>query len=458
MGRLTLNILLSFAQFEREVIAERIRDKMSASRKKGKWVGGRPPFGYDVDYRAKKLIVNETEARWVRWLFDRFIQSRSTTVIIRELAEQGVTTKSWTTKNGSDITGKPWDRGAVYKALANRTYLGQVDYKGTVYDGEQAAIIDQRTWDEVHAILAEAPQARANRDRVVSNRAAANPAFLVGLVRCANCGSSMSPSFTRGKNGAFYRYYRCQSAQKNGAEACQVGSVPAGDLEKEVLGNLRRIFQSPEVLAATSRAAKTSSAEGGLAVDHQAVIDALRKIDAVWDELYPGEQTRIAALLLDHIKVGLERVTMSIKTQGVEHLLGDRVHRPGDDGLSEVVLMVECRRRCGRTRLVSPGDASQDAMGDPDEKNEIVEALARGFTWQEELESGVIANVSELARREGFDEGYVRRMLNLALCPSYLATRIAHGTETDCDSVRALSRQCGSVAADSTVTQEPKAF
>lgn len=144
------------------------------------------------------------------------------------------------------------------------------------------------------------------------------------------------------------------------------------------------------------------------------------------------------SLPVEHIEVGLDRVAMTIKARGVEHLLGKDAARAGNDGLAEVVLPVECRRRCGRTRLVSPAEASPDAKVDPDERNEVVEALARGFAWQEELEMGTVASVSELARRQGVDEAYIRRMLELALCPADLADRIASGTEVNCGSVRSL--------------------
>ncbi len=439
MGRLTLNILLSFAQFEREVIAERIRDKMAASRKKGKWVGGRPPFGYDVDYQKKLLLINDEEARWVRWIFDRFLQTRSTTVVIEELKANGVATKTWTTKNGSHIKGTPWSRSGIYKLLSNRTYLGEVEYKGAVYNGEHDAIVDRSVWDEVHALLAEAPQARANRDRVISTRAARNPAFLIGLVRCAHCGSSMSPSATTGKNGALYRYYRCQTAQKHGADQCPVGSVPAGDLEREVLKRVKGVFQAPEVLAAASRAARKRGDQDGVAVDHQAVTDALRKIDTVWNELYPGEQTRIATVLLDHISVGLNRVAMTVRSQGLEHLmdLGDELELTAEG--VEVELPVVCRRRSGRTRLLGPANGSE-TQGD--EPNLALEALARGFVWQEALERGDAPSVRALAMAEGVDEAFVRRLLDLVGQPPRIVTSLINGGSLHCAAdIKSMSKQ-----------------
>jgi site-specific DNA recombinase len=174
MGRLTLNILLSFAQFEREVIGERIRDKFAASRRKGMWMGGVPPLGYDV--RDRKLVLNETEAELVRLIFVRFLRVGSATKLARELRQAGHTTKCWTTQDSKHRPGKPIDKGSIYKILNNRVYLGEAVHKGTPHSGEHAAIIDRATWDKVHAILAENAVVRANGTR------AQTPALLRGLI------------------------------------------------------------------------------------------------------------------------------------------------------------------------------------------------------------------------------------------------------------------------------------
>ena len=163
MGRLTLNILLSFAQFEREVIGERIRDKFAASRKKGMWMGGTPPLGYDV--KDRKLVVNEEEAALVRHIFERFIKVGSATLLVKELNADGHRTKSWTTQSGRVREGRPFNKGAIYKILNNRVYIGEAVHKGKGYPGEHQAIIPMLLWDKVHAVLAENTRSRANRTR-----------------------------------------------------------------------------------------------------------------------------------------------------------------------------------------------------------------------------------------------------------------------------------------------------
>ena len=161
MGRLTLNILLSFAQFERELAGERIRDKFAASRRKGIFMGGHPPLGYDV--RDRKLVVNPAEAELVRLIFRRFLDLGSALLLIRELNAGGYRTKSWTTQAGTFREGRPFDKGTLYKILRNRTYLGEAVHKGKSYAGEHEPIVDRATWDRVHEVLRYEREATGQR-------------------------------------------------------------------------------------------------------------------------------------------------------------------------------------------------------------------------------------------------------------------------------------------------------
>jgi DNA invertase Pin-like site-specific DNA recombinase len=247
MGRLTLNILLSFAQFEREVIGERIRDKFAASRRKGMWMGGIPPLGYDV--RDRKLIVNEKEAELVRLMFNRLLRVGSATKLSQELRRAGHTTKSCTTQDGKERRGKPIDKCALYKILNNRIYLGEAVHKGTPYPGEHEAIIDRGIWDKVHAILAENTVTRANGTR------AQTPALLKGLI-FAPGGHAMTPSHSR-KAGKLYRYYVATDAIRQGYAECPVRSVPAAEVEEAVVAQVRHLLRTPEVIARTWAAAKS---------------------------------------------------------------------------------------------------------------------------------------------------------------------------------------------------------
>lgn len=210
MGRMALNILVTFAQFEREVIGERIRDKVAASRKRGIWMGGWTPLGYEV--RDRKLIVHEADAARVRSIFRRFAQLKSATLLARELVAA----------DERNRYGHLLDKGVLYKLLNNRVYVGDAVHKGTAYPGEHKAIIDRGLWDQVHAILKESPRKRANNARAQS------PALLRALLFGPD-GAAMSPTHTR-KSGRLYRYYTSQTAMKQGGSSCTVRQVPAAEL------------------------------------------------------------------------------------------------------------------------------------------------------------------------------------------------------------------------------------
>src|SRR5512132_2781543 len=308
MGRLTLNILLSFAQFEREVIGERIRDKFAASRARGMWMGGTPPLGYDVVDR--KLVVNETEEDLVRLIFKRFLRVGSATKLAQELRRAGHTTKSWTTQDGKQRPGKPIDKGALYKILNNRTYLGEAVHKGTSYSGEHAAIIDRATWDKVHAILAENTVARANGTR------AQTPALLRGLI-FAPGGHAMTPSHSR-KNGRLYRYYVATDAIRWGYAECAVRSVPAAEIEEAVVAQVRHLLRSPEIIARTWAAAKR---EGDEAIPERDVVTTITDLAPLWDELFPAEQARIVRLLVERIDLSPNGMRVRLRADGLHGLV-----------------------------------------------------------------------------------------------------------------------------------------
>jgi len=293
MGRLTLNILLSFAQFEREVTGERIRDKIAASRKKGMWMGGPPPYGYRAGNR--KLIIDEKRARHVRWLFARFIETGSGTELAREAARRGMRTSR----------GNRIDKKFLYRLLNNRVYIGEVVHKGMSYPGQHKAIIDRETWDKVHAILRTSPRKRA------CNTRAKTPALLKGLLFGPD-GAAFSPSHTRKKN-RLYRYYVSQTVLKHGAGTCPVGRVPAGGIETAVIDQLRAVFRQPEIIIGAWRAAKAQDAD----ITEADARTALRQLDPLWDELFPAEQARIVQLLVERIDIGPDGLDIRLRINGL---------------------------------------------------------------------------------------------------------------------------------------------
>jgi site-specific DNA recombinase len=297
MGRLTLNILLSFAQFEREVTAERIRDKIRASRAKGMWMGGTVPLGYEV--KDRKLVVHEAEAAIVRSVFERFVQIGSATVLARELRREGVRSKR----------GNAIDKGSVYKLLNNPVYIGMAVHRGTAYPGEHAAIIDQDLWDKVHTILAENARTRS------ANTRAQTPALLKGLI-FGPSGAAMSPTHTRSGN-RLYRYYVSQDVLKRGPDACPIGRVPAAVIEAPVIDQLRGIFRQPEIVVGAWRAARAEQVD----ITEDEAREALLQLDPLWEELFPAEQARIVQLLVERVDVRMHGVEVRLRPNGLAGLV-----------------------------------------------------------------------------------------------------------------------------------------
>ncbi len=272
---------------------ERIRDKVAASRKKGMWMGGVPPYGYRVENR--KLVVDEESAAHVRWIFTRFLEIGSCTELAREVGTRGIRTPR----------GNRIDKKYIYRMLSNRAYVGEAVHKGDSYPGEHDAIIDRETWDRVHAILQESPRKRAARSR------AETPALLKGLLFGPD-GAAFSPTHTR-KGGRLYRYYVSQTVLKHGAGSCPVGRVPAGEIEAAVIDQLRLVFRQPEIVAATWRAARAQDGD----IAEAEALAALQQLDPLWDELFPAEQWRIVALLVERVDIGTAGLNVRLRVDGL---------------------------------------------------------------------------------------------------------------------------------------------
>ena len=299
MGRLTLNILLSFAQFEREVIGERIRDKVAASRRKGMWMGGYVPLGYRVENR--KLLVNEEEAASVRRIFERFVKLGSIKLLMRELQAANIRSRR----------GYMLDKGALYKLLNNRVYIGEAVHKGEAYPGEHEAIISADLWRRTHAIMGESPRMRANQTRL------SGPSLLRGLIFSPN-GDAMSPSHTR-KGDRLYRYYVTQSVLKRGPGTCPVGRIPAAEIEMAVIEQLRGFLRAPELIVRTWMTATRHDER----ITEAEVRDAFERLDPMWDELFPAEQARIVQLLVERVDVKVDGIAIRLRTGGLTKLLGE---------------------------------------------------------------------------------------------------------------------------------------
>ncbi|HQY71165.1 MAG TPA: recombinase family protein [Pseudomonadales bacterium] len=320
MGRLTLNILLSFAQFEREVTGERIRDKIAASKAKGMWMGGVVPLGYRVD--ARRLLVEPVEAENVRRIFTRFAECRSTTDLVRWLAAQGIASRR----------GTPFSKQALWKLLNNRIYLGEIVHKGQVFRGQHEAIIDTSLWDAVQAVFA----VNHNERRHATWRKRGPDFLLTGLV-VTEQGERLQPSFTtKGRTGQHYRYYVPKSVQAFGTKRAghAVGRLAAEPLEELVLAQIHAALQTPERIQGAWDAVR---AQGAALTEPEVVLPMLHNFAGVWQALYPAEQQRIARLLIESVVVSEQAVSIVWRDAGWAELA--REMRP--DGIGAELLELE---------------------------------------------------------------------------------------------------------------------
>ncbi len=310
MGRLMLNVLLSFAQFEREVTGERIRDKIAASKRKGMWMGGVPPLGYDV--KDRRLVPNEREAKVVRHIFQRFAELGSSTKLVKELRLDGVTSKAWTTQDGRDRQGKLIDKGLVYKILGNRTYLGELRHRDTWVKGEHQPLVELSAWEAAQSILNINPRTRGNNTR------AKIPFLLKGLVEGLD-GRALTAAWTRKGAGKLYRYYVHTRENKEHAGASGLPRLPALELEASVIEQMRLVLRAPDLKTRVARLMTRTDKS----IDEAQVCLAMLQIDKIWDQLFPVEQERIVRLLIRKVVVTPHNIEVQFRAHGMERLAAE---------------------------------------------------------------------------------------------------------------------------------------
>ena len=306
MGRLVLNVLLSFAQFEREMISERVRDKVAAARRKGKWSGGMPLLGYTV--KETKLVVDSVEAERVRQIFELYLEYQSLLPTVTELNRRGWTTKHWTTKKGGQRGGRLFTKNCLYALLTNVTYIGQIKYKEEVHRGEHPPIVPDELFQRVQSLL--------QRNGHTGGRAVSNKygALLRGLLRCGPCGCAMSHTYTA-KGNRRYHYYVCGTAQQRGWSQCACPSVPAGEIERFVVEQIKCIGRDPTILAETLRQVRQQAEAGTEQLSHertalqQQLRDDYARLQATAAMTNQFDRVSGLADLQDHIRAAERRLT-----------------------------------------------------------------------------------------------------------------------------------------------------
>jgi len=297
MGRLMLNVLLSFVHFEGEVTSERIRDKFAASKAKGMWMGGVVPLGYRVQDR--KLLVVPHEAEIVRRIFRDFADTHCTTDMVRAFMSEGIVSKR----------GKPFSKQALYKVLHNRAYIGEMVHKDKSYPGQHDAILDKAVWDAVHAVLGQ--DANEKKSRTLTRNSP--PALLRGLLFSPS-GSRMTPSAAtkRTGGGKRYLYYIDSNRVSYGKGPDTFRSISADQIEGLVIEQVLSALQTPAMIQGVWDAVRKEVTD----IDEPTVVLAMRNLAAVWKSLFPIEQTRIVNLLIERIQLTPDSVEIEWHATG----------------------------------------------------------------------------------------------------------------------------------------------
>jgi site-specific DNA recombinase len=367
MGRLTLNVLLSFAQFEREIISERTRDKQSAARRKGKWIGGYPMLGYDPDPSQTRLVVNEAEAKQVLQIFRTYLRHGALIPALAEINRRGFKMKSWTTGKGRAHLGRPFDRPALVRLLTNVLYIGEVKHKGKVYAGEQPAIIDRKTWTKVNDLVGSRTRGTDATERTPQG------AILRGILNCAVCGSRMVHGYAT-NHGRRYRYYVCLTAQKRGAVACPGQTVGAERIEAAVVDGLYDL----------AGIGKPPSLREALPVNRED-----------WDRLTSAERHSI-------LWMKIERVRWTNRTGQARIRLRARAGRPKPEEL-----MIWVRKKA------NVSSQKQQAQPVGASLPRITRLMALAIRFESLLRKGVVKDYSELARLGGVSRARITQIMNM---------------------------------------------
>jgi site-specific DNA recombinase len=402
MGRLTLNVLLSFAQFEREVTAERIRDKIAASKKKGMWMGGVVPLGYDAVDR--KLVIKKAEAATIRTIFELYQQYANTRLVKEEADRLELRTKKRIRRYGSRQGGEPFIRGHINHILTNRLYIGEITHKGTNYPGEHEAIIGRDLWDVVQAKLARNAVTRRTRSNAKS------PSLLTGLLEVAD-GRRLAPSHAT-KKGQRYRYYI--STPRDG-ETGAPWRLPAPALEKAVIDGICGFLNDRQRLSVELVPDAVAGDLAPLFIRAATVASALTDPASI-------SQRAILLDIVERVIVAEDRIATVLRA----HALRDRLDIDGGGTADEITLdiPVAFRRRGVETRLVVNNSS---APIKPDEK--LVELVVQARRWFDDLKTGTAASVHDLAKRDGADPGDVSRVLPLAFLAPDIVEAILDGRQ-----------------------------
>jgi DNA invertase Pin-like site-specific DNA recombinase len=417
MGRLTLNVLLSFAQFEREVTAERIRDKIAQSKAKGIWMGGPIPLGYNLGDR--ELLVNPTEAELIREIFELYLEKSSVRALKVELDRRGRRSKVRHQKNDRVTGGGPFSRGHLYRLLANPIYIGKLPHKGKLHDGKHDAIIDEGLWERVQN------QLRDNK-RGIERAGAKHPSLLAGRLESSD-GQKLVPSHAV-KQGRRYRYYIEQRLVQDDGVGTKGARYAAEEVESAVIAILRRFLNNPaEIVAALAIGEHSPSSMKRILGQAKTLSNHLKD---------NHEACRIIPEVIDKMIVHEGALELRLQRQQLAGLLGAETRL--EDPIHVITSPCKLARRGQDLKFILPLLENSNAFGRKDPA--LIQAVAKAHLWWEWIKEGEVKSLTEIAEREGIDNPKVTRMLRLAFLSPLLVRQIRDGEQPVGVTVKTLTR------------------
>jgi DNA invertase Pin-like site-specific DNA recombinase len=421
MGRLTLNVLLSFAQFEREVSAERVRDKIAASRKKGMWMGGSVALGYDV--KDKRYVINPEEAKTVRMVFELYLQLRSVRALQTELKLRGLRTKPRIIQ-GKQAGKVCFTRGHIYYVLNNRSYLGEAVHKGQSYPGAHEPIISLEQWNQVQKVLAE------NEVDKEMGRSGRDPSLLGGLVYDDH-GNRLTATHSV-KRGVRYRYYIAQPLLQN--EPDKVGVIkrlPAAEIEGLVSAQIRKLFENPKRLIAELETHETSAGQKA------AIVTAAKELHSRWASMSKSDTHEFVRQLVSKVVVGSGKVKLTLNRSRLRTALNlSTLIEADQDSPIEIKVSATLKRSGRETRLLI-GEFSYDPrLAKPN--HAMIETLRRAHRWNAKFMAG--RSTAEMGAEAKVDRKFVQSVIPIAFLAPDITTAILEGRQPPSLTVKQLRK------------------
>ena len=436
MGRLTLNVLLSFAQFEREVTGERIRDKIAASKKKGMWMGGLVPLGYDL--KGRKLVINAKEAKIVQEIFSQYLRLGSVAELKRYLDQKRIRTKARTSAGGGTFGGEPYARGGLYKLLRNEVYIGKIAHRGQSYAGQQPAIIESEIWNKVSALLTTNNDGRRTRGR----KAASSP--LISILFDEQ-GNRYTPTHSV-KSGRRYRYYTSQAVIRKQRKPSHLDRIPAQELEHLIYSRIHTLLSSPEELSSAFTELALSGSQ------FQRIVEGAQQLTASWPKQSSQQSAELVRSILERVVVRESAVEIELDIERLAARLGGdgdetpTANNPTPGSASHgfrLTCPLQLSHRRGELRLVLPNTS----LAAEQPNHFLVRAIARSLQWKERIITWEIYSKEQLATEANMNASYVGRILRLgALSPDMVDSVTHHHTISE----RSLTRRVTKLPFDWT--------